>query len=613
MFVEYETISTGAGDTAIVYQTDGETYIDIIDITGTFSIGELISGDVSLAEATITSIDNRLALKEMMGSFGFGDEIYSQASNTSASISEWNYNSGAIVDNTVGKLTLDTETVSGEFHRSDYVYSSESEYILTCFDPQGYRTPLIGEYIKGSTVTLINVNTAAIVTSGGQNVSFDQGDKLDVIVNNLPTGQYATVINYDPDTGIMYVGNKTSNFDSAAQSGSSTIGVFQSGTLQPKIYSQALSVITTSSNPSGRITRIDQSGSIYKIWLTEVEGTFLSNQQILASEGFKLITLTVGDVVARVNRYSRGFDGSLTSFKLTTNSSAYFPDSDGHLLVFVNGILQPPGADYAYTVFADNIQFTEAPAAGSTFHAYYVGKLRLLDDISFDFDSLRSSFNLKLNGTFYSLTITQGSQSSIILPENNIIVAVNGVLQEPGIGFKLIGSRITFSEIPRAGSSFVAFSYVGSDADVVSATVVPPIEIGDELFIEGEESNRTVAVIESANSLVTYEYSGSVKGRNGSAVAEIKSGRIDGALVTSPGSGYTARPTVDILSPTGFDGQILARVGVYRVDVANPGSGYVYPSVEVSNIVPDLPSGFNPQMDSSEATIDNTQLSWDQT
>jgi hypothetical protein len=412
----------------------------------------------------------------------------------------------------------------------------------------------------------------------------------------------------------MVVGNKTSDFDTSSQIAGNVIGVYRSGTLQPKIYANLISITTTPSEASAKITRIEQSGTTIKIWVGEVEGSFENNAQLISGYGFRAIVLLSAEVVARASRYSRGFDGQLTSFKLTTNNgSPYFPDPDGHLLVFVNGILQPPGADYAYTVFADNIQFSEAPAAGAQFHSYYLGKLRLLDDISFDFDSLRSSFNLKLSGTFYSLTVTSGVQSNVILPENNIIVAVNGVLQEPGIGFKLVGSRITFTEIPRAGSSFVAFSYIGSDADVISAAVVPPVEIGDEIFIEGEEYNREVAVIESSNSLITFEYSGSVKGRNGSAVAEIISGRLDTATITSPGSGYTSRPSVEVLSPTGFDSQLLARVGIYRVDISNPGSGYTYPSVEVDNQVPDIPSGATPTLDSDELNLDNTIFTYDQT
>lgn len=150
----------------------------------------------------------------------------------------------------------------------------------------------------------------------------------------------------------------------------------------------------------------------------------------------------------------------------------------------------------------------------ASFHAVYIGKLRQLDDISFEFDSLRNSFNLKLDEVFYSLSVTAGSSSANIKPENNIIVSLNGVIQEPGVAFELVGSRIIFAEIPRAGSSFVAFSYIGSDADVIAKTVVPPIESGDELEIEGEDQDRTVAIIESSNSLVTFDYTGSVFGRN---------------------------------------------------------------------------------------------------
>ena len=56
--------------------------------------------------------------------------------------------------------------------------------------------------------------------------------------------------------------------------------------------------------------------------------------------------------------------------------------------------------------------------------------------------------------------------------------------------FEIVGSRIIFSEVPRAGSTFVAFSYIGSDVDVIAATVVPPVEAGDILQIEGEDETR---------------------------------------------------------------------------------------------------------------------------
>ena len=88
----------------------------------------------------------------------------------------------------------------------------------------------------------------------------------------------------------------------------------------------------------------------------------------------------------------------------------------------------------------------------------------------------------------------------MIRPENNIIVSLNGIIQEPGVAYEIVGSRIIFAEVPRAGSTFVGFSYIGSDTDVIAATVVPPVEAGDKLEIDGEEFARDVALIESSNS-----------------------------------------------------------------------------------------------------------------
>ena len=257
------------------------------------------------------------------------------------------------------------------------------------------------------------------------------------------------------------------------------------------------------------------------------------------------------------------------------------------MLIFINGILQPPGANNAFTAFSDIIQFTEAPDLGASFTGFYIGKLRQLDDISFEFDSLRQSFNLKRNDVFYSLTLTEGVQSSVTRPENNIIVSLNGVIQEAGVGFEIVGSRIIFSEIPRFGSTFVAFSYVGSEADVDAAEVVPPVEPGDFIDIQGETLDREVAVIESSNSLITFDYLGSVFGNKGQGTAVLTTGQIDKVQITSGGSGYTSRPTVRIDSISGFEGNIKAVVGVAAVEISATGSGYQNPSIGVATSVPD--------------------------
>ncbi|NHK40220.1 hypothetical protein, partial [Thermus thermophilus] len=167
-----------------------------------------------------------------------------------------------------------------------------------------------------------------------------------------------------------------------------------------------------------------------RLYLTEIAGTFSSKDAIVGTSAYKAVITDIVDLKARVKRSSKGFDGTQTNFSLTIeNGTQYLPDPEGHMLIFINGILQPPGATNAYTAFSDQIQFAEAPELGSSFTGFYVGKLRQLDDISFEFDSLRQSFNLKRNEVFYSLTLTEGVQSTVIRPENNIIVSLNGVVQ----------------------------------------------------------------------------------------------------------------------------------------------------------------------------------------
>ena len=233
--------------------------------------------------------------------------------------------------------------------------------------------------------------------------------------------------------------------------------------------------------------------------------------------------------------------------------------------------MQPPGATNAYTAFSNQIQFTEPPDLGASFTGFYIGKLRQLDDISFEFDSLRQSFNLKRNDVFYSLTLTEGVQSSVIRPENNIICSLNGVIQEPGVGFEIVGSRIIFSEVPRFGSTFVAFSYVGSEADVDAAEVVPPIEPGDFIDIQGETSDREVAVIESSNSLITFDYLGSVFGQNATATAVLTSGFIDKVQVTNGGSGYS-NPGINVETtvPDDWTAPDISTYGEELVDPETP-------------------------------------------
>ncbi len=99
--------------------------------------------------------------------------------------------------------------------------------------------------------------------------------------------------------------------------------------------------------------------------------------------------------------------------------------------------------------------------------------------------------------------------------------------------------------------------------------------------------DREVAVIESSNSLITFDYLGSVFGQNAQATAVLTNGYIESVQVTSGGSGYTSRPAVRLDSISGFDGQVKALVGVAGVTLSNTGTGYQNPVIDVETSVPD--------------------------
>ena len=576
------------GITGVIYgftSDENFDYVDVVVTAGTWQVGDFIVGATNSTTAQIAAIENRIQVTKLIGNFDDNVPFRGYTSTETADVAEFIKNDAAVLANTGGKLTVDTETLLGEFETSAVVYAENSEQYLEVSKFAGLDVS-IGQRIASDGYDRLGINIL-------QNLNdFTVGSRVYRIINGIQdVNTYAIITEVDLDNSYIYVTQVFGSFTNG-----DIIGDYGVGAAFPVGYASVTSKVTVAGAAAALVQDIRDVGLNKRLYLSDIVGSFDTRDAIRAafpesgtiSNDYKAVILDKVDLVARVRRFFKGFDGTTTSFKLTTNNGdPYLPDPAGHMLIFINGILQPPGATNAYTAFSDTIQFTEAPELGSAFTGFYVGKLRQLDDISFDFDSLRQSFNLRRDGTFYSLTLTEGVQSSVIRPENNIIVSLNGVIQEPGVGFEIVGSRIIFSEIPRVGSTFVAFSYVGSEADVDAADVVPPIEPGDLIEIEGEVTDREVAVIESSNSLITFDYLESVFGKDAAATAVLTSGTLEKVSVTAPGSGYTSRPNVRIDSISGFDAQVKALVGVAGVTMSTPGSGYKNPDIVVESSVPD--------------------------
>ena len=559
------------------YEDENYKYLDVEITAGPWAITDTIIGSLNSTSAQISAIENRIHIIDLIGNFTEDIPFRGYTSTETATPTGFLKIEAAVTSNVGGTLTVDTEGLTGQFETTSVVYPETSREYLEVSKFAGLDVK-IGDRIASNGYIRLGVTFISGLTN------FTVGNRVYNVSGGVQdTNTYGIITGVDVDNNFIYIQEYQGTFQNG-----DTIGDYGLGESFPVGYASISTKVTVAGAGAARVQDIRAAGLNTRLYISDIDGTFDIKDSIIGPDSYESVIVSKDELKARVQRAFRGFDGVQTTFDLTIdNGTSYLPDPAGHLLIFVNGILQPPGATNAFTAFSNQIQFTEAPELGASFTGFYVGKLRQLDDISFEFDSLRQSFNLKRNDVFYSLTLTDGVQSSTIRPENNIIVSLNGVIQEPGVAFEIVGSRIIFSEIPRVGSTFVAFSYVGSEADVDAAEVIPPIEPGDFIAIQGETEDREVAVIESSNSLITFDYLGSVFGQNAAASAVLTSGFIDDVQVTAGGSGYTSRPTVRLDSISGFDGNIKALVGVAGIEISNAGTGYENPNVVVETSVPD--------------------------
>ena len=566
--------------TGVVYgfaTDENYKYLDVQVTGGTWQVLDTIVGATNTTTAQMTAIEDRVHIIDIKGSFTTDIPFKGYTSGNTAKPITFANNQAAVTNNAGGKLTVDTETLIGSLEVNSVLYPESSREYLEVTKYAGLDLEV------GDKVASIGHRRLTVSIDSNFN-QFVAGHKIYQVIGTAQnTNVYGVITEVDTANNYIYYVPVQGTINNG-----NTVGDYGLGGVVLQGSATISNITTVAGAASGLIQDIRDAGLNKRLYLTNISGTFSGRDGIRGAGTYRSAVVTREILRARVKRFFKGFDGTQTTFDLTINNGTqYLPDPDGHMLVFINGVLQPPGSGNSYNAFSDKIQFTEPPDLGSSFTGFYIGKLRQLDDIGFEFDSLRQSFNLKRDDIFYSLTLTDGVQSSVIRPENNILVSVNGVLQEPGVGFEIVGSRIIFSEIPRFGSTFVAFSYVGSEADVDADVVVPPVEAGDFIDIEGEVSDREVAVIESSNSLITFDYLGSVFGQDADATAVLTNGYIERVSVTSGGSGYTSRPVVRLDSISGFDGNVKALIGVAGVTVTAGGSGYSNPTIDVATEVPD--------------------------
>ena len=231
------------------------------------------------------------------------------------------------------------------------------------------------------------------------------------------------------------------------------------------------------------------------------------------------------------------FDGNDKTFNMLSGGSTQVLPASDNFLIFLNSTLQVKGTTAAYTYTGSEITFTEAPIAGMDFYGYYFGKLTQLDEIAPFFDNKKKTFTMKENTEPFSLE----SDNASVRPENNLLIFLNGVYQEPGIAYTLTGSIIEFSEPPRAGSDCILYIYTGSASDVLISNTFNTIDPEDRVQIDSEGSDRLVATVSSSTTIDSYEFTG-LKPNVAEFSATVTGGQVTQVTVTNQGSNYETPP-----------------------------------------------------------------------
>lgn len=153
-----------------------------------------------------------------------------------------------------------------------------------------------------------------------------------------------------------------------------------------------------------------------------------------------------------------------------------------------------------------------------------VGEFRKLDDISGQFDNSTSTFNLTVAGS----AVSAGSAQ-------NLIISVDGIIQEPQASFTVGGSTLSFTEAPNTASTFFGI-LLGSVAQVgtVSDGAITTEKIANGAITADKIADGTVIAADIAdNAITTAKIIANAVTTAKIADANVTTGKIADSAITS--------------------------------------------------------------------------------
>ena len=124
---------------------------------------------------------------------------------------------------------------------------------------------------------------------------------------------------------------------------------------------------------------------------------------------------------------SSSFNGTATTFNLTSSGVAVYPKNEYNIEVHISSIQQKPIT--AYSIVNNTIVFTSAPLATDTFFGKILGDVGTINgvaDATIGASSLSTSFFVKNSQTLTGLSLT-GSENALLVGS----VTISGTISIP--------------------------------------------------------------------------------------------------------------------------------------------------------------------------------------
>lgn len=136
---------------------------------------------------------------------------------------------------------------------------------------------------------------------------------------------------------------------------------------------------------------------------------------------------------SKLDDISSHFNGSNTTFSLTSSGVAVSPQTQQNLNIVLGGIPQEPGT--AYTISGSTITFSEAPTTGTSFYGVLLGDVMNIgvpSDQSVSFSKLDATLNNYITSTntrTYNIPNSSLANSSIVINGTSISLGGSGSIE----------------------------------------------------------------------------------------------------------------------------------------------------------------------------------------